>query len=267
MNFAIDWETIEDAIFAWVVFSTGIDPTLVRWEYQGAPRAGEDYIALSIGDIRKIGHDWKVYDGAPSFTFTADQTTSKLTKVIGSTATPHKLQTGNGQLTLASTVTLPAGLDNVTPYFAIRTGPNDIQLAASRADALAGVVIEFTNNGSGTMTAADDELRVRARGMRTSHLLVQGFGDTSFKLMGDVLAGLELAWYDLDVAGVGIGDTDPVQQVPGLMDGVTERRATFGLMLHLGSELEAREDYIKRVMLTVTETTTGASKSSTIALP
>jgi hypothetical protein len=72
------------------------------------------------------------------------------TKVTAATnnieITAHGLLTGlKGQLTTDGT--LPAGLDLLTDYFVIAVDVNNIKLAASLANAIAGTAIDITNTG------------------------------------------------------------------------------------------------------------------------
>lgn len=68
------------------------------------------------------------------------------------TATTHDMQTGDGPLRVTTTGTLPSPLATGTNYWVIRVDANTIQLATSRANALAGTQIDITTTGSGTHT-------------------------------------------------------------------------------------------------------------------
>lgn len=76
--------------------------------------------------------------------FTADFTTNQLT-VTRDFLLGEKVR-------LTTTGTLPAGLALLTDYWVIRVSATVIKLAASLADAYAGVVVPFTDNGTGTHT-------------------------------------------------------------------------------------------------------------------
>lgn len=348
---AIEWDEVETAIQRWLADASGIAPSLVRFEYQG-PGEGA-YIAVTIDDEHKHGHDWKVNENAPTIAFTADHTNSTFHAVA------HGMRTGVGPLALANTGgALPAGLadgsqtftaDATTNectsaghgyrtgdgplrltnvggglpgalaagvnYWAIRTGVNTFKLAttaqhaaddvaidittagtgahsvsiptlywAVRVDAdhfklalakdantlqivaprtlgLVGETMAITDNGTGThaiVPAPGAELRTVAYGARTAHVMIQAYGDQAFRMLSDVIAGLELAVDDLDAAGIGIGPIEPVQQVPSPRPGnVLERRAITGLTIHLLSQLESRQTYVERVQLTLRERTIG----------
>lgn len=80
-----------------------------------------------------------------SHTFTANSGTDELT------VTAHGLSTGDGVMnTSNSGGALPSPLIAATPYFAIVTGANTFKLATSRSNALSGVAIDLTTNGTGT---------------------------------------------------------------------------------------------------------------------
>lgn len=64
----------------------------------------------------------------------------------------HGLPAGSGAFTLTTTGVLPAPLAAATDYYAIPVTADTLQLAASRADALAGTAITLTDRGSGTHT-------------------------------------------------------------------------------------------------------------------
>jgi hypothetical protein len=65
------------------------------------------------------------------------------------TITGHPYATGDGPYLLAGT-TLPSGVNTSTPYWIIKTGVNDFQLALSYADATASpaVPVLITTNGT-----------------------------------------------------------------------------------------------------------------------
>lgn len=64
----------------------------------------------------------------------------------------HGLDSGAGAFTLATTGTLPAPLETATGYYAIAVDADHLQLAASRAAALAATAIGLTDAGTGTHT-------------------------------------------------------------------------------------------------------------------
>lgn len=64
----------------------------------------------------------------------------------------HGLSTGAGPYYYKSTATYPGGLAAVTPYYLIARNANEIEFATSHANALAGIPITLTSDGSGTQT-------------------------------------------------------------------------------------------------------------------
>jgi hypothetical protein len=62
---------------------------------------------------------------------------------------PHRRATGTGPVTLTTNGTLPAGLAVGTDYWLIRVDDERLQLAATRADAIAGNAVTLTDVGTG----------------------------------------------------------------------------------------------------------------------
>lgn len=81
------------------------------------------------------------------FTFTADHTTNTLI------AAANPLDTGDGPVRPSNFGgALPTGLGAGTDYYWIRVDGDHGQLALSRSDALSGVIVSFSDDGSGTQT-------------------------------------------------------------------------------------------------------------------
>jgi len=78
-------------------------------------------------------------------TFTADATTDIITHAAYDVASFSRVR-------LTTTTTLPAGLSLVTDYWTVRQSATTSKLAASFADAVAGVTVDFTTAGTGTHT-------------------------------------------------------------------------------------------------------------------
>lgn len=56
----IDFQTIEDAITAWVADGSGLDPNAsIVWGDQSAPRRDGPWIAMWIEDLQRVGQDWR----------------------------------------------------------------------------------------------------------------------------------------------------------------------------------------------------------------
>lgn len=69
--------------------------------------------------------------------------------------TAHAYKTGDGPFTMTTTGVLPAGLALLTQYWIIYVNSGSIKLALSRALALAGTAVAFTDGGTGTHTIKD----------------------------------------------------------------------------------------------------------------
>ncbi|MEI6808969.1 MAG: flagellar hook-associated protein FlgL [bacterium] len=81
---------------------------------------------------------------------TADATADTLT-IKGVYATGSTVR-------LSTTGVLPAGLNGDTDYYAIRISPTEIRLALTMTDARAGTAIDFTDNGTGQLSVAQQSL-------------------------------------------------------------------------------------------------------------
>jgi hypothetical protein len=91
-----------------------------------------------------------------SHAFTVDNATEILT-VAG-----HGLLTGDGPLHLTNTGgALPTGLLPVTDYYAIVLDPSTFRVALSRANALVGTFVAFSNDGTGSHAIAGTTSTVR----------------------------------------------------------------------------------------------------------
>jgi hypothetical protein len=66
-------------------------------------------------------------------------------------ATGHGLLTGDGPIYVTTTGTIPTGLSASQAYYAIEEDGNNVLLAVSLQDALAGVFVQFTGAGTGTI--------------------------------------------------------------------------------------------------------------------
>jgi hypothetical protein len=66
-------------------------------------------------------------------------------------STAHGLLTGDTQVQVTTTGTMPAGLVALTDYYAVKDDADNVGLAATLSDALAGNLIQFTSAGTGTI--------------------------------------------------------------------------------------------------------------------
>lgn len=71
------------------------------------------------------------------------------------TLTGHGLLTGDGPVQFTTDNTLPGGIGAATDYWVIRFDDDEISLATSLANALAGTKVDLTSAGAGTNTLVD----------------------------------------------------------------------------------------------------------------
>lgn len=83
---------------------------------------------------------------------------------------------------IASTGTLPTGLAALTTYYGIKTRDFEMQLASTYANALAGVPVPFSSDGTGTITLTHiDQARYTVNGSYT-------LGETPSAIISNMLA-------------------------------------------------------------------------------
>lgn len=263
----IPWTTVEDAIQAWVAFSTGLAGTSVIWALQNDARPATPFITLRVMSVHRTGLDWRDFVTNP-LTFPAIAVTGVGVSPANTLTAPnHGLFQGDGPVQVASSGTIPAGLAALTDYWAIPVDANTLQLAASFFDAWTPVPVAITSAGSGTITLnatantlrAGKELTARSRGMRRVTLSVQAFGGSAdgsaspTALLDAVVANLPGQAQALRTAGVGVMDCGPVGSTEGVIDAtVMEPRATLTLVISLKSEVQDPTTIIERVNVTPT---------------
>lgn len=126
-------------------------------------------------NYRKKGE--QKFMGAYSQTFTANATTDILTL-----ATNVYFPKGYGPFQLTNSGgALPTGLNTATNYWLIPVGLNTVQLAASYADAIAGIPVLFSTAGTGTHTITSV-----AGATGTTDIFTVGFPTTNV-LVGSLL--------------------------------------------------------------------------------
>jgi hypothetical protein len=91
--------------------------------------------------------------GAVSFTDTNVNTTDNVISLS------TFIETGT-PITLSTAGTLPSPLLAATTYYVTRALPNDIKLATSESNALAGTAIDITTTGSGTFDISSRHKRL-----------------------------------------------------------------------------------------------------------
>jgi hypothetical protein len=101
------------------------------------------------------------------------------------------------------------------------------------------------------LPAPGEELRIRARGVRSASFEVQLVPDGAVELMRraavDLVASVPLFVFTLDEAGIAIEDIGPVRVLTGDRGSILEPRAIVEFRIGLASELESRTTYIERV--------------------
>lgn len=124
-------------------------------DWTQAPRNGQgNGLAVPWVEVTVLaGADVSLADGAAIYseeehdTFPEESnavTLTNATEIVNYTA--HGFYTGDGPVRLSGT--LPAQLDDETEYYVIRVDADDLKLAATRADALAGTDVEFASDGA-----------------------------------------------------------------------------------------------------------------------
>lgn len=102
---------------------------------------------------------------------------------------------------------------------------------------------------------AGQEIRTRHRGHRMATLVIEVYGSqeagqTALPVLSDVVSGLGPHEYELDQAGIGIGEIGAVRVI-GSTGSVLEPRARCEVQLHLASELVSYNTYIEFVQLNI----------------
>lgn len=126
---------------------TGAGADVTGWENNSNGARGEFEFTLIAGATVAVAAGAmlvaeEVFDTFPEES--AAVTATNGTETINYTA--HGFQTGDGPVRLSGT--LPAEISLTDEYYVIKTGANSLQLAASRADALAETEIVFTDDGA-----------------------------------------------------------------------------------------------------------------------
>ncbi len=110
-------------------------------------RIADNYICRPVGSSNGLILDVESDIGGSAIT--GINTTTDVLTIVN-----HGLTTGDGPIQVASTGTIPAGLTALTNYWIIwpGTSSNELKLATSFANAIAGTAVDITDSGSGTIT-------------------------------------------------------------------------------------------------------------------
>lgn len=143
-----------------------INPVLCRLDYLVQPygldaRTVEINSASFIAAANVCDEQVELTDDASTFIADAD------TDIITRDDTTFDIAYGS-IVQVSSDDTLPAGLSAATDYYYVRLTRDEFQLAATLANALAGIVINITDAGTGTHTLTrDSQLRYAMDGLVT----------------------------------------------------------------------------------------------------
>jgi len=237
---------IQKAVVDWVEGSTGLSRDKIAWLDESGDRPVPPFVGLSFEAERGVGQDWTRKTHNPLLVPDVVVVASALADTL-TCAAAHQLQTGDGPLTIAATISLPAGLLPGTEYWAIVVSPTAIQLALSFEDSMAGFEIDLTTVGAGVITLSDtvdtvrvgSEIKLTANGMRTGTLMVEAFGDKTIHglaIARKIVDSIGIYETDLDEAGLGVGQFGAVQNVSTGRGGILEPRARFEVIVHFSSE-------------------------------
>jgi len=145
-----------------------------------------------------------------SITFTANAGTDVITTTGYDIASLTRVQ-------LTTTTTLPAGLSLATDYWTIRTSGTTSTLAASLANAIAGVpIIDITDTGVGTHTITafyDRQTSVLGAGLKAYVVVSSGAAVTA---MGAGTPNISFTYTRPDTGGTDTGRVTPVVLPVGL---------------------------------------------------
>lgn len=259
---SIAWSTVEAAIHAWVVASSGLSADNVIWSGQNSKRPTVPYIALRMANIQRIGYDW--LEAVDNPLVIADDTVESVnatTNVL--TLTAHGLLTGDGPIRFTTTGTW-TGMTGVD-FWVIKTAANTIKLAASFPDSINLAAFDITSAGTGTHTLVDtattaragQEILMRSRGQRDCTLNMQCFAaeargnSSAMALLNKVVSGsnLETRRAAFVAAGIGLAKLEGPRFLDGLIGSIFEPRAILEAKFFLAEEVSEATTFIQYVEL------------------
>lgn len=165
-----------------------------------------DAAAVVAGAITIGGQSLNFTD----FTYTGDSTTDQLTR------TAHGLETGDGPVrTSNSGGALPAGLAAATDYYVVKVDADHFRLAMTRTNAITGVVVDITSNGTGTQTLLRQAGTTRASDATiTRNLALSGNAEIGGSLtVGGAVTSPRLQGGAMRLSPLGTNGTVFVEQV------------------------------------------------------
>lgn len=255
-----DWTETQRGIADWVVACTGLPADSVLWGRQeSAPRPGMPGITMWVVEHDPVNTAWT--DVEDNYLEFSPKTVTSVSIVNNALAIPaHELENGDGPVTVASTGTLPAGLEADTPYWVIVLDDGSISLAATFAESggAAGsgnpsTAIDLSSAGTGTITvrAAATTRRVGEELLeyaRVNHRLVLRLECHARDGVGIDMATAILArvshrsarhsnYLILEAINVGLVSIDRVRALGGRLDtALFEPRAQVDVVLTAPSE-------------------------------
>jgi hypothetical protein len=266
---SVAWTSIKDVLHNWVRDAGGFIDERVLWSGQNLSRpAGRAaWCAMRMMSIESVGQD-EVFDEDNTITVNLlvsaiDVTANTLTSVA------HGRALGDGPVQVTSSVTMPGGLAALTNYWLITPDANSVKLATTFLNARAGIAVDITSAGAGTIAIvstsetvpAGAELRERVVGPRKILMNV-----TCYPAFVDddqapddaaeapaILTDLSTACYFtrysqlFDAAGVAVSP-DRVQALDGVQNTARfEPRATMMVTLLVKSELVDTKTIIETI--------------------
>ena len=265
---SVDYDTIENAFYNWVLAGSGLTSDKVVWSQQAGPRPAGPAIVMRLSNFNESGQAWIDYEPNPltfaNITVTAvDATANTFTK------TAHGRTTGDGPVFLSSTGTLPTAnggdIAAATNYWLIAPDANTLQLARTFADTTGTPVpIDLTGTGSGTITiaatadtvAAGAEMRAVSRVMQrvTLELHCHSADGTGLQMATAILAKIKnrrrlpSQQAILQAANIGLIDADRIRAILGVRDALLfEPRAYLDVHFCVPSEEVDFETRVDRV--------------------
>lgn len=267
---SVAWETIENAIQAWIVGATGLAGDHVIWQDQNKGRPTPPFVTMTGGD-RPLGFDRVTTIDVALVATVAPTVVTPATDTF--TAAAHGRSTGDGPFQAFTTGSLPGGVSPATNYWLVVVDANTLKLSASFLGSIASspTVVDVTSAGSGTLTfestpdtvSHGKEIQQTARGDRAFTVSIQAYvGDgqsigqpSARAIVSDIIAAAYLpsVRQALNDAGVGVGGFGIVRQIPQIIDTVVyEPRAQVDADLFITSELSELDTYIASADVTPT---------------
>ena len=263
---AIQWSTVEDAIWSWIVAGSGLAGDHVTWAQQTSPRPAGEFISLRLTMLDRKGSDF--FERTDNLVVVPSQTIAAVSTIANTLTVPaHGLVTGQGPLVLGGAP--PAPLALATNYWAVVVDANTIKVAATFPNAIATVPVTIALTTTGTLPTIAGPLSVlpgaevlqKLRGPRRAMLTLQCFagaptgggatGATSpAAVLHDAISSyaLESRTAALVAAGVGVGTIEHIHSIDGIVNTTRfEPRAIGTVFLHFASEIVETVTYVQTV--------------------